>query len=71
MKANPSLGPLHLQFQVALTEGAVLLISAHTHTGTQGCGSGPVSVCVCVCVCVSVCVWDSPTKEVLKRLMRQ
>lgn len=30
MKANPSLVPLHLQFQVALTEGAVLLISVHS-----------------------------------------
>lgn len=54
MKANPSLLPLHLQFQVALREGAVLLISAHTRRGRQGCGSGPVSVNVCVCV--NVCV---------------
>lgn len=52
MKANPSLVSMHLQFQAVLTEGAVLLISAHTRKGRQGWGSGPVSVCVCGCACV-------------------
>lgn len=42
MKANPSLVPPHLQFQVALTEGVVLLIPAHTYREGQGCGLGAV-----------------------------
>ncbi len=60
MKAYPSLVPLHLQFQVALTEGAVLLISAHTLAeGDKAvaqvlCPSVCERVCVCVCVCTGL-----------------
>lgn len=59
MKANPSLVPLHLQFQVALTErcGPAHLCT-HLQGQRQGCSSTPVYVCVCahmrVCVCVAV-----------------
>lgn len=45
MKANPSLVPPHLQFQVVLSEGVVLLIPAHTCREGQGSGLGPVCVC--------------------------
>lgn len=44
MKANPSLVPPHLQFQVVLSEGVVLLIPAHTCRKGQGSGLGPVCV---------------------------
>lgn len=60
MKANPSLVPLHLQFQVALTErcGPAHLCT-HLQGQRQGCSSTPVCVCVCVCyggrgICVKV-----------------
>lgn len=46
MKANPSLVPPHLQFQVVLSEGVVLLIPAHTCREGQGSGLGPVCVYV-------------------------
>ena len=52
MKANPLLVPLHLQFQVVLSEGAVQLIPAHTHRERRGCGLS--SVCLCVCLCMGL-----------------
>lgn len=36
MKTNPSLVPLHLQFQATFAEGAVLLIPAHSRRGRLG-----------------------------------
>lgn len=36
MKTNPSLVPLHLQFQATFAEGADLLIPAHSHRGRLG-----------------------------------